>query len=271
MNRRKKTIFLICISIIVIFSIFIGGLIIPETALKADFSIKNSSPSLNHIFGTDYMGRDMFLRTIKGMSTSIIIGMVSSFISVVIAVVLGTVAGTFSKYVDGFVCWLIDFFMGIPHIILLILISFALGRGFKGIFIGIAVTHWTSLARIIRGEVIQIKNEQYIKISKKMGKSNFYIMKNHILPFVIPQTIIGGILLFPHAILHEASVTFLGFGLSPETPAIGIILSESMKYITTGYWWLAFFPGLVLIVVVVLFDILGESIKLLINPYTSQE
>ena len=271
MNRRRKTIFLICFTILIIFAVFAGGAIIPETALKADFAVKNTAPSLNHIFGTDWVGRDMFLRTIKGMSTSIMIGMASSIINVIIAVLLGTLAGTLSKYTDNVVCWLIDFVMGIPHIVLLMLISFALGRGFKGVFIGIAITHWTSLARIVRGEVIQIKNEQYIKISRKMGKSSFYIMKNHIIPFVFPQAIVGGILLFPHAILHEASITFLGFGLSPESPAIGIILSESMKYILTGYWWLAFFPGLMLVIIVILFDILGENIKSLIDPYTSQE
>ena len=93
-------------------------------------------------------------------------------------------------------------------------------------------------------------------------------MKNHILPHIIPQYIVGLILLFPHAILHEASVTFLGFGLSPEQSAIGIILSESMKYLTSGIWWVAFFPGLALVGIVVLIDYIGENVKMLLNPYS---
>ena len=94
---------------------------------------------------------------------------------------------------------------------------------------------------------------------------------HHILPHMIPQFVIGLILMFPHAIMHESSLTFLGFGLSPEQPAIGIILSESMKYISTGMWWLAFFPGLMLVIVVLLFDRLGENLKKIVDPYSAHE
>lgn len=260
---KRRTFFGI-LAFLFIISALLVGILIPDELIKADFTVKNMSPSLDHIFGTDWLGRDMFLRTIKGLSLSIVIGMASSLISVLIAVILGMIAGSFPKYFDSLISLVIDLLMGIPHIVLLILISFAVGRGFKGVFIGIALTHWTSLSRVVRGEVLQIRNEHYIKVSRKMGKSSFWIMKNHILPFVVPQAIVGGILLFPHAILHESSVTFLGFGLSPETPAIGIILSESMRYIATGYWWLAFFPGAMLVVTVILFDILGDFVKSLI-------
>lgn len=109
--------------------------------------------------------------------------------------------------------------MGIPHTVLLILISFAYGKGLKGVLIGVAVTHWTGLARIIRSEVLQIRSQQYIEVSRKLGHSSWWITVNHILPHMIPQFIIGLILMFPHAIMHESSLTFLGYGLSPEQPA----------------------------------------------------
>ena len=110
--------------------------------------------------------------------------------------------------------WLIDLVMGIPHTVLLILISFACGKGLKGVLIGVAVTHWTGLARIIRSEVLQIRSQQYIEVSRKLGKSSWWITVHHILPHMIPQFLIGLILMFPHAIMHESSLTFLGFGLT---------------------------------------------------------
>jgi peptide/nickel transport system permease protein len=135
----------------------------------------------------------------------------------------------------------------------------------------VALTHWVSLARVIRNEVLQVRNEQYVLISRRFGKSNWYIFKNHMIPIVLPQYIIGLVLMFPHAILHEASVTFLGFGLSPETAAIGIILSESMKHLISGMWHLAFFPGVSLVVLVLMINKLGENLTLILNPYLTRE
>src|SRR5699024_9696633 len=115
----------------------------------------------------------------------------------------------------------------------------------------VALSHWPSLARVIRGEVLQLRGAVYVRTAEKLGVSRLTIARRHLLPHLLPQFLTGLVLQFPHAILHEASVTFLGFGLSPEQPAIGVILSESMSYLTTGKWWLAVFPGLSLVLVVV--------------------
>ena len=156
--------------------------------------------------------------------------------------------------------------MGIPHILLVMLISIACGRGFVGVVAGVSLSHWTSLARVIRGEVIQLKSAPYLLVAEKLGVSVWKRVRLHMLPHLLPQFLTGFILLFPHAILHEASVTFLGFGLSSEQPAIGVILSESMRYLTTGKWWLALFPGTALVLVVILFALLGERARLLLDP-----
>ena len=132
--------------------------------------------------------------------------------------------------------------------------------------VDIILTHWPILARVLRAEVMQVRSSEYVQISKRMGKSNAWIAIHHIFPLVLPQAIIGFVLLFPHAILHETSLTFLGLGISSNQPAIGVILSESMKYLNSGMWWLAFFPGLSLLIVVLLFEVLGEKIQLFMNP-----
>ena len=141
----------------------------------------------------------------------------------------------------------------------------------KGVAVGIALTHWPSLARLIRAEVIQLRESPYIQIAEKMGKSRWYIAKKHLLPHLLPQFLVGLVLIFPHAVLHESSITFLGFGLSSEQPAIGIILSESMKYLITGKWWLALFPGILLVLVVVLFYKAGENLRKLTEPGSIHE
>ena len=116
-----------------------------------------------------------------------------------------------------------------------------------------------------------MKSAPYILAAEKLGVSRFDIARRHMVPHILPQFLTGMILLFPHAILHEASVTFLGFGLSSEQPAIGVILSESMRYLTTGKWWLALFPGLALVLTVILFAMLGERLRRLLDPASAHE
>jgi peptide/nickel transport system permease protein len=156
--------------------------------------------------------------------------------------------------------------MGLPHLVLLILISFMMGRGALGVFIGIALTHWPELTRVVRAEVLQLRSSQYVLAAYKMGRTRRQVAFSHILPHVLPVYLVGLVLLFPHAIMHEASITFLGFGLSAETPAIGVILSEAMTHLATGNWWLALFPGAMLLLAVLLFDAIGEGLKRLLNP-----
>ena len=271
LNRRTKIIIYAAVIFLVLLGIYVSGAFLGDGQITADFSKKALPPSLEHPFGTDMLGRDMLVRTIKGLSVSIVVGVVASSVSAVIALIVGVVAATGKSWLDHFMNWLIDLVMGIPHTVLLILISFACGKGLKGVLIGVAVTHWTGLARIIRSEVLQIRSQQYIEVSRKLGHSNWWITVHHILPHMVPQFLIGLILMFPHAIMHESGLTFLGFGLSPEQRAIGIILSESMKYLSTGMWWLAFFPGLMLVFIVLLFDKLGENMKKILDPYSAHE
>ncbi len=254
------------LAVLFLAAVTLAGGIFAEKALVTDFSRKNLGPCVPYLFGTDWMGRNMFIRTLTGLSMSIRIGLLAAGVSSVLALLLGTLAATMGKAVDSLITWIIDLVMGIPHILLLILISYACGKGFWGVVIGVALTHWTSLARLIRGEVLQLKEALYIRTAQKLGMSRWKIAWKHMFPHLFPQFLVGLILTFPHAILHEASITFLGFGLSPEQPAIGIILSESMKYLAMGRWWLALFPGLFLVLTVALFDVAGESLRKLLDP-----
>lgn len=269
-DRRALTIALLICSAVLLAGIAAAGLLCSEGASVSDFSRKNLAPNAEYLFGTDWLGRDMFLRTLAGLSMSIRLGLLTATVSAGIALALGLLAAM-GRTADLVVSGLIDLVMGIPHMLLLILISCACQKGFAGVAVGISLTHWPSLARLIRGEVLQLKESQYVKISSKLGMSRFKIACTHMLPHLLPQFLTGLILMFPHAILHEASITFLGFGLPPEEPAVGIILSESMKYLITGKWWLAVFPGLLLTATVLLFEALGHSVSRLLSPGGAHE
>jgi peptide/nickel transport system permease protein len=196
--------------------------------------------------------------------------MIASIISAVIALIIGVTAALGKGMIDHAINWFIDVFMSVPHTVMLIMISIALNRGAAGLLIGLALTHWTSLARLVRAEVLQIRSQQYVLAARRFGRSSFWIARKHIFPHVLPQFFVGLILMFPHAIMHESGLTFLGFGMPPEQPAIGIILSEAMGYISSGAWWLAFFPGLALVVLVLLIDALGSTVRYLLEPREAQ-
>lgn len=270
-TRRHGLLLFSIFSMITILAITLYGMMLPEESYAIDYGNKYAEPSLQYLFGTDHLGRDMFYRSLKGVSLSIQIGLMAAFISSCVALVLGSMSAVFGGKVDSLVLWLVDLCLGIPHILLILMISVSLGGGEKGIIIGVVATHWAHLTRLIRAEVIQLRKEPYVLASRAYGYSYIAIAKNHFLPHIIPQYIIGLVLLFPHAILHEAGITFLGYGLPLDVPAIGIILSESIRHISLGMWWLAFFPGFILMFVVVIFDRLGAALRELIDPLSAHK
>ena len=271
LNRRRRILLVIGLGSLLLAGIFIGGMLLDPELYGPNYSARRMAPCPDHLFGTDYLGRDMFRRSIAGLSLSIRIGLLSAAISSVIALILGSMSAIFGGKVDSVVNYLVDLCMGVPHLILLILISIAMGGGARGVVTGVAVTHWPNLTRLIRAEVMQIRSAHYVQLSRKMGKSSLYIAVRHIIPHVFPQYVVGLILLFPHAILHEAGITFLGYGLPLDTPAMGIILSESMKYLAAGMWWLSFFPGAALVLTTQLFYLVGDYLKILIDPHSARE
>lgn len=268
-NRRRTVARLVAACALLLLVVVCGGVLRPQ-ATATDFAQKNLAPCLAHLFGTDWMGRDMLARTVTGLSTSVWVGLAASVCSGAIALVLALVSALGGQAADAVVGWLIDLVMGVPHMVLLILVSYGLGRGFWGVTLAVALTHWGSLARVLRAEAIQIRDQPYLRLAQAAGASRSRIAFAHVMPAVLPQLIVGLVVAFPHAILHEASITFLGFGLGADEPAIGVILSEAMQYLSMGYWWLAVLPGLALVAVVLVFDRLGSSLRDLVAPDLTQ-
>ena len=271
LNRRRRTLCTIGLGAILLAGIFVWGSLLGPGDYGPNYSARYVAPCAAHPFGTDSLGRDMFFRVVAGLSLSIRIGLLAAVISSVIALALGSLSAVFGGWADSAVSYCVDLCMGVPHLILLILISIAAGGGAAGVITGVAVTHWPNLTRLIRAEILQIRSAQYVQVARKMGKGPLHIALRHIVPHVFPQYAVGLILLFPHAILHEAGITFLGYGLPLDTPAMGVILAESMRHLAAGMWWLAFFPGLALLLVVQLFDVVGDCLRAFVDPHAARE
>lgn len=269
-SKRFVTLAFAGLSLAVLIAILLLAWWLPETGLRTQLDARLLPPSWQHLFGTDPLGRDMLTRTIKGLAVSMYVGLVAAFGASCIAVALG-VLSALNKRLDAAIGILIDLTLALPHLVLLILISFAFGGGTKGVIIAVSVSHWPRLARLVRVEVRQVLSADYVQVSRLLGKSNWQTVVKHVLPHVMPQALVGAVLLFPHAILHEASLTFLGFGLEPHLPAIGILLSESMRYVSAGWWWLGVLPGLCLLGMVLTFERLAIGLRLIFDPRRAQE
>ncbi len=258
--RRRNTLALVASGLI--FAIFLfAGMFISGDMLPVDFARKNLPPSWIHPFGCDGAGRDMFLRSVKGLSTSILIALLAVLLSVLIALVTSYIQASSSKVAKKIVDSLVDLFLSIPQMMLLIFVSVVVGRGVMGVVFGIAFTHWMHLSRILSAEVKQVMEEPYIACSRAFGKSHGYIYIHHVLPHLGRQLLVSLGVLFPHAILDEAAISFLGLGLPLEMPAIGTILAESMQYLLQGNWWLAVYPGLMLVFLVVDMQIFARALQ----------
>ncbi|HLT96062.1 MAG TPA: ABC transporter permease [Acidimicrobiia bacterium] len=270
-DRRRRALWTVSILLIVLAAVVVAGTLLADVAAKPDLLNRRQAPSLSHPFGTDWLGRDLLARTLVGLRLSLVVGTLAAAVSAVIALLLSIVAASLGRWADTAVGWLVDLFLAVPHLVLLILVAFAFGGGLTGVVVAVAVTHWPSLARLLRAEGRRVMEADYVHLSRNLGKSRWWIGRKHLLRHLLPQFTVGLVLLFPHAILHEAALSFLGFGLPPDSPAVGIILADAMRELSSGAWWLALLPGLALLAVVKAVDVLGDQVRALTDPRSVHE
>lgn len=270
-NRRRRTLAQIGAALAVLVVIVVAGTALVPVAELTDLTARRLPPSLAHPFGTDWLGRDMLARTLVGLRLSLFVGTLAASVSAVVALLLGAAAGALGRRADAAVSWLVDLFLALPHLVLLILLAFVLGGGARGVIIGVAVTHWPSLTRVLRGEARRVAASDYVAAAHRLGRGGWWVARRHLVRHLLPQFTVGLVLLFPHAILHEAGLSFLGFGLPPHAPAIGNILADAMRYLSGGAWWLAVFPGVVLLVAVLAVNVVGENLRALLDPRSVHE
>ena len=269
-DRRTRVLTSLTLAVVTVLAIVVAGFWAAGGAATTDLVARNQAPGTAHWFGTDSLGRDLFQRTLVGLRLSLVVGTVAALLSGAIALLLASLAVLGGRVAEAVVNWLVDLFLALPHLVLLILVAFALGGGTTAVVLSVGLTHWPRLTRILIARAREVSSADYVAVSRSMGRSRAYVARRHVAPHLVPHFSVGVVLMFPHAILHEAGLSFLGLGIDPGQPAIGILLSDSMRSLSAGYWWLAALPGLALLIVVKLIDRIGEDLRLLVDPRSSQ-
>jgi peptide/nickel transport system permease protein len=229
---------------------------VPLSQLPADYI-----ESKTFWLGTDRFGRDIMSRLIVGVRVSLAVGLITVLISLTIGVILGSLAGYFRGRTDNIIMWLINVIWSIPTLLLVFGITVALGKGFWQVFIAVGLTMWVSVARLIRGQVIALREMEYIQAAKALGIKDMRIIIRHILPNVMGPVIVIAASNFATAIIVEAGLSFLGVGVQPPQPSWGLMIKENYNFIITHNPMLALAPGIAIMILVLAFNLLGNGLR----------
>ncbi|WP_283642510.1 ABC transporter permease [Croceibacter atlanticus] len=213
------------------------------------------------LLGTDKYGRDLLSRMLVGIRISLSIGFVAVFISLLIGISLGALAGFYGGKIDAAIMWLINVTWSIPTLLLVIAITLALGKGFWQVFIAVGLTMWVEVARVVRGQVMSVKNMQYVTAARALGFTNGRIIVKHILPNILAPVIVISAANFAAAILIESGLSFLGIGAQPPMPSWGAMIKDHYSYIILGKAYLAIIPGLGIMSLVMAFMLIGNALR----------
>ncbi len=227
--------------------------------IATDTTTQNAPPSPEHLFGTDFYGRDVFSRVVWGTRIDLLIGVLGTLVPFFIGGIVGLLAGYYGGVLDSLLMRISDIMMAFPFTILVITIMAILGRGTFNLFLALWLVGWMSYAKLVRSEVLVLKNSEFIQAAQVAGFSDLRILLRHLLPNVISSAVVFATSDVVMCMLTGASMSFLGLGVTPPTPEWGSILNEGRNYITFA-WWTTFFPGLFLAVTGVGFSLLGDGL-----------
>jgi ABC-type dipeptide/oligopeptide/nickel transport system permease subunit len=228
------------------------------------------APSAHFLLGTDTLGRDVLVRIAYGARISLIVGVLATVITVAIGAAVGLVAGYFGGFTDSFLARIMDLMLAIPFLLLGISLVTVLGPGLTVVIIVISILGWASVGRIVRGQVISIREKEYVQAARSLGAGPWRIMFIDILPNVIAPIIVYTSLLIPVTIVTEASLSFLGVGIPPPTADWGQMISDSQSVYQYGAWWYLVFPSIALLITTLAFNIFGDGVRDAFDPRGDQ-
>jgi len=254
---------LILIGLIVV--CFIAPLITSYDPEKQVLSERLLSPSLKHWWGTDQYGRDIFTRCVYGCRVSLSVGIISQLIATIIGYFMGVTAGYVGGKTDDAISFVMQVFSSFPFLLFAMALMYALGPGITNLYISLGLLSWASTAKLIRGQVMQLKSQEYIQACKVDGGSTLRIILKHLLPNCIPMLIVSITLGIPSAILSEASLSYLGLGVPSPKPSWGSMIAESQDFIRSNTYY-SLFPGLCIIVTVMAFNMMGDGLRDALDP-----
>lgn len=262
---------LVLLMLIIFFALF-GPVMVPYSASQQELTNSNQAPSADHWFGTDDLGRDMWARTWQGARVSLTIGFVAAFIDLVLGVIIGGVSGYMAgrgkmgDRIDNILMRIVEVLYGIPYLLVVILLMVIMEPGITTIIIALSITGWVGMARIIRGQILQLKSQEYVLAAEKLGTPHAKIISRHLLPNTFGIIIINLTFTIPTAIFAEAFLSFLGLGVQAPFASWGTMANDSLGVILSGQWWRLFFPGFMIALTMFAFNSFGDGIQDALDP-----
>jgi peptide/nickel transport system permease protein len=253
------------IIVIVFFIAIFAPFLSPYDNGKTDVSLKLKSPSFQHYLGTDQLGRDVFSRMLYGSQISLSVGFVAVGISILIGILVGAMAGYKGGWVDSLLMRFVDIMLSFPSFFLILTVVAILRPNIYNVMIVIGITSWEGTARFVRAEFLSLRERDYVQAARALGVKDRRIIFRHILPNALAPVFVTASLGVASAILIEAGLSFLGFGVQPPAPSWGNILTEGRTYIFDA-WWLTVFPGLAILITVLSFNLFGEGLRDALDP-----
>jgi len=241
----------------------------PYDPYAIDLEAMTEAPSWAHWLGTDQFGRDLLTRILYGTRISLVIGIVPTLMSMAIGTTLGLAGGFYGGKVDMVIMRLCDIVLAFPSLLLAMVVMYTLGATLVNIFIALAAVGWAGTARVVRSQVLSLKEKEFVEAARAVGVKNSVIMARHILPNCLPALIVLFTLGIPGAILSEASLSFLGVGAQPPTPSWGLIVTSGKEFLFSAPW-VAIAPGIFILVTVLAFNFMGDGFRDALDPYMKQ-
>ena len=257
----------ITILVLIILAIF-APWIAPYSYSYQNLDIGASPPSAEHLLGTDVLGRDLLSRLLYGARISLLVGFVATGVALVIGVSWGIVAGYFGGRVDSIMMRIVDVLYGLPFIIFIILLMVIFGRNIWLLFAAIGAVEWLTMARIVRAQVIGLKNQEFVQAAQVMGVSNFSMFRRHILPNILGPIAVYATLTIPQVMLLEAFLSFLGLGIQPPMSSWGTLIRYGVESMEEHYW-LLIYPGLTFTITLFALNFFGDGLRDALDPKTA--
>jgi len=271
------------VGIIVLLLLVLGSasvsFISPYDAETPNLRERDEPPSLLHPMGTDSLGRDMLTRLLYGGRISLTIGLLATTVGITLGTLIGSLAGYYGGHIDNILMRLTDLFISLPRLFMLIIMTLLLRTvdfpgmellrafgGVGGIIIILGILSWTGTARLVRGQFLGLKEKEFVEAARTLGISNLWIVFRHILPNTATPIIVAATLSVAGTIIAESGLSFLGFGVQPPTPTWGNMLNSAQTEMLRGYWWMAFFPGLMIFLTVISINYVGDGLRDALDP-----
>lgn len=254
--------------VLVLVAVF-APLISPYDPYLVDLDSMAMAPTRLHWLGTDQYGRDLLTRILYGTRISLVIGLVPTLLSMVIGTALGLVAGYYGRKVDMVIMRLCDIVLAFPSLLLAMVVMYTLGASLVNIFIALAAVGWAGTARVVRSQVLSLREKEFVEAARAVGVRSRVVMVRHILPNCLPALIVLFTLGIPGAILSEATLSFLGVGAQPPTPSWGLIVTSGKEYLFSAPW-IAISPGVFILITVLAFNFMGDGFRDALDPYMKQ-